>query len=122
TNLDGLLARLHKTIDTNRMTRTMEMLRGGTNQLFAEIEANRVRGVVRSQREPDLVYSCLLSEDGTYCCATPDLAGCMGLRGEPCKHLLALLIGLTKAGQLPPQTADRWVVAARGKQHKWNES
>ena len=121
-NLDGLLARLHKTIDTNRMTRTMEMLRGGANQLFAEIDPDGIRGVVRSQREPDLVYSCLLRSDGTYTCATPDLAGCMGLRGEPCKHLLVLLIGLTKAGQLAPQTADRWVCAARGLKHKWNES
>jgi len=122
TNLDGLLARLHKTIDTNRMTRTLEMLRGGTNQLFAEIESTAVRGVVRSQREPDLVYSCVLRADGTYACATPDLASCMGLRGEPCKHLLVLLIGLTKAGQLAPQTADRWVCAARGQKNKWNES
>src|SRR5262249_2042842 len=59
-NVDGLLARLHKNINANRMTRTMEMLKGGTNQLFAEIEENSVRGVVRSQREPDLVYSCVL--------------------------------------------------------------
>jgi hypothetical protein len=121
-NLDGLLARLHKGIDTNRMTRTLEMLRGGTNQLFAEVEPTVVRGVVRSQREPDLVYSCLLRADGTYTCATPDLNCCMGLRGEPCKHLLVLLIGLTKAGQLAPQTADRWVCAARGQKHTWNES
>jgi hypothetical protein len=122
TNVDALLARLHKTINANRMTRTMEMLKGGTNQLFAEVETNTVRGVVRSQREPDLVYSCVLHSDGTYSCATPDLANCLGLRGEPCKHLLVLLIGLTKAGKLDPQTADQWVCAARGKQHKWNES
>jgi hypothetical protein len=121
-NLDGLLARLHKTIDTNRMTRTMEMLKGGTNQLFAEIDTNAVCGVVRSQREEDLVYSCVLRSDGTYSCVTPDLATCLGLRGEPCKHLLVLLIGLTKAGELQPQTTDKWVCAARGKQHKWNES
>jgi hypothetical protein len=118
-NVDGLFARLQQIIDANRLTRTREMLRTGTNQLFAEIEPNVIRGVVRSQREPDLVYSCLLRSDGTYCCATPDLAECMGLRGEPCKHLLVLLIGLTKAGQLAPQTADRWVCAAR-KKHVWN--
>jgi hypothetical protein len=122
TNLDALLARLHKQIDANRMTRTLEMLRGGTNQLFAEIEPDGVRGVVRSQREPDLVYSCVIRSDGTYACATPALAACMGLRGEPCKHLLVLLIGLTRAAQLAPQTADRWVCAARGQKHKWNET
>ena len=119
-NVDALFARLQQTFNANRITRTREMLRGGTNQLFAEIAPDSVRGVVRSQREPDLVYSCLLREDGTYCCATPDLAECMGLRGEPCKHILVLLLGLAKAGELAPQTADKWVVASRGKKHTWN--
>ncbi|AMV28773.1 Serine/threonine-protein kinase B [Gemmata sp. SH-PL17] len=120
-SLDGLLARLNKVIDANRMTRTVEMLKTGTNQLFSEIEPAVVRGVVRSQREPDLVYSCLIEVDGTYSCGTPDLAECMGLRGEPCKHLLVLLIGLTKAGQLDASAADRFIVAAGGKKHKWDE-
>lgn len=119
-NVKGLYARLNRIIDANRMTRVKEMLQAGTNQLFSEIEPNAVRGVVRSQREPDLVYSCLIRADGTYTCATPDLAECMGLRGEPCKHLLVLLLGLTKADQLHAGVADRYVVAARGKKHVWN--
>ncbi|MBY0458246.1 MAG: pentapeptide repeat-containing protein [Gemmataceae bacterium] len=116
----GLVARLHRLIDANRMTRTQEMLRDGRNQLFAEVAPELVRGVVRSQREPDKVYSCLIKEDGVYTCATPDMAECMGLRGEPCKHLLVLLIGLTKAGALPANLADRFVLAAHGKKHVWN--
>jgi hypothetical protein len=119
-NVDALFARLHETFDANRITRTREMLRGGTNQLFAEIAPDSVRGVVKSQREPDLVYSCLLRADGVYCCGTPDLAECLGLRGEPCKHILVLLLGLAKAGELVPQTADKWVCASRGKKHTWN--
>ncbi|MDY3555400.1 pentapeptide repeat-containing protein [Gemmata sp. JC717] len=119
-NVNGLLARLSRVIDANRMTRVKEMLQGGTNQLFSEIEPGLVRGVVRSQREPDLVYSCLIRSDGTYTCATPNLAECLGLRGEPCKHLLVLLIGLTKADRLDAGTADRYVVAAGGKKHTWN--
>ncbi len=121
-NVDALFARLRETFDANRITRTREMLRAGTNQLFAEVAADSVRGVVKSQREPDLVYSCLLREDGTYCCGTPDLTECMGLRGEPCKHILVLLLGLAKAGELTPQTADKWVRASRGRKHTWNAS
>ena len=119
-NVDALFARLQQTFDANRITRTREMLRAGTNQLFAAVAPDSVRGVVRSQREPDLVYSCLLREDGVYCCGTPDLAECLGLRGEPCKHILVLVLGLAKAGELAPQVADRWVVASRGKKHVWN--
>lgn len=119
-NVDALFVRLHQTFDANRITRTREMLRAGTNQLFAEVAHNGVRGVVRSQREPDLVYSCLLRDDGVYCCGTPDHTECLGLRGEPCKHILVLILGLAKAGELAPQTADKWIVASRGKKHVWN--
>jgi len=53
----------------------------------------------------------VLTEGGTYACCTPDVEPCMGLRGEPCKHILVLLIGLVRAGELDPTTADRWVTA-----------
>lgn len=119
-NVDALFTRLHQTFDANRITRTREMLRAGTNQLFAEVAPDGVRGVVKSQREPDLVYSCLLREDGVYCCGTPDLTECLGLRGEPCKHILVLILGLAKAGELAPQVADKWIVASRGRKHLWN--
>jgi hypothetical protein len=118
----GLMARLNETIDPNRMKRTLDMLRSGKNQIFSEVEPALVRGIVRSQREPDLVYSCVLTAEGVYSCCTPDLNLCMGLRGEPCKHLLVLLIGLARAGALDAATADRWVAAAAGKNHKWNKT
>lgn len=121
-DIHGLMTRLHATIDPKRMKRTLDMLKGGKNQLFAEVEPTLVRGVVRSQTEEDLVYSCVLTDDGTYACCTPDVSECMGLRGEPCKHLLVLLIGLARAGELDPATADKWVVAAAGKPHRWNKT
>jgi uncharacterized protein YjbI with pentapeptide repeats len=117
----GLITRLRSMIDEKRMKRTMDMLRSGKNQIFSEVEPALVRGIVKSQRELDLVYSCVLTEDGTYACCTPDLQLCMGLRGEPCKHILVLLIGLARAGQLDPSAADRWVSAAKGKNHRWNK-
>jgi hypothetical protein len=122
TDVNGLVARLRASIDPKRMERTLHMLKSGKNQLFAEVEPTFVRGIVRSQREADLVYSCLLTDDGTYACCTPDLNLCMGLRGEPCKHVLVLLIGLARAGQLDPAAVDGWVQAAVGKAHRWNKT
>jgi hypothetical protein len=121
-DVNGLMARLHAVIDPARMKRTLDMLKAGRNQLFAEVEPALVRGVVRSQKEQDLVYSCVLTEDGTYACCTPDVEPCMGLRGEPCKHILVLLIGLVRAGQLDPTTADRWATAAAARNHRWNKA
>jgi hypothetical protein len=122
-DINGLMARLQQLIDPRRMKRTLDMLKSGKNQLFAEVEPTLVRGIVRSQREEDLVYSCVLIEDGTYACCTPDLSICLGLRGEPCKHILVLLIGLARAGRLDPTTVDGWVVAACArKNHRWNKT
>ena len=122
-DINGLMARLGASIDPKRMKRTLDMLKSGKNQLFAEVEPTHVRGIVRSQREETLVYSCVLTEDGVYACCTPDLSLCLGLRGEPCKHLLVLLIGLARAGLLDPTTIDRWVLAAVAlKNHRWNKA
>ncbi|HWE38389.1 MAG TPA: pentapeptide repeat-containing protein [Isosphaeraceae bacterium] len=122
-DINGLMARLQNLIDPKRMKRTLDMLKSGKNQLFAEVEPTLVRGIVRSQKEEDLVYSCVLIEDGTYACCTPDLSPCFGLRGEPCKHILVLLIGLARAGRLDLPTVDRWVVAACDKKnHRWNKT
>ncbi|MCE9563210.1 MAG: pentapeptide repeat-containing protein [Planctomycetes bacterium] len=121
-DINGLLARLHKNIDEKRMKRTLDMLKKERNQIFSEVEPTMVRGIVKSQRDIDTVYSCVLTDDGTYSCCTPDMSQCMGLSNEPCKHLLVLLIGLAKAGQLDPTTADKWVVAANKKNPRWNKT
>jgi hypothetical protein len=86
------------------------------------VEAEVVRGVVKSQTEPDKVYACVLTSDGTYACCSADLEQCLGLRGEPCKHLLVLVIGLARAGKLDPTTADEWLVAAKKKNTRWNKT
>jgi hypothetical protein len=120
-DINGLVARLQGLIDPKRMKRTLDMLKTGKNQLFAEVEPTLIRGIVRSQKEENLVYSCVLTADGTYACCTPDLAICRGLLGEPCKHILVLLIGLARAGRIDPARIDPWVVAACAKNHRWNK-
>lgn len=121
-DINGLLARLHANIDERRMKRVFDMLKKERNQIFSEVEPTLVRGIVKSQRDVDTVYSCVLTDDGTYSCCTPDMSQCMGLSNEPCKHLLVLVIGLTRAGQFDPPTADKWLVAANKKGPRWNKT
>ena len=122
TDINGLLARLHANIDEKRMKRVFDMLKKERNQIFSEVEPNLVRGIVKSQRDIDTVYSCVLADDGTYSCCTPDMMQCMGLSNEPCKHLLVLIIGLARAGHLDPATVDKWLVAANKKNPRWNKT
>jgi uncharacterized protein YjbI with pentapeptide repeats len=121
-DINGLMARLHRIIDPARMKRTLDMLKTEKHHLFCEVEPTMIRGIVRSQRQADLVYSCVLTEDGIYSCATPDVARCMGLSNEPCKHILVLVIGSARAGLLDPATADRWMLAAKTKGPRWNKT
>ncbi len=76
------------------------------------MENDQVLGVVKSQNDDDpaAVYSCQLTSTGHYDCYSPKLPVCGGMRyGGPCKHLLVLIIGLVRSGELDATTADWWI-------------
>jgi uncharacterized protein YjbI with pentapeptide repeats len=111
------LKRLKKAIDPSRLKKATSMLKAERFQLFAEVKPESLAGIVRSQTNRDLVYSCRLANDGSFSCCTQNLKYCGGLQGAAlCKHLLVLIVGLTKAEQLDPATVANWVAAS--KSHK----
>lgn len=112
-NFDEFLERLQKSIDIDRLKKSLKMLKAESFQLFAEVTDEAMVGVVKSQTDPDLVYSARLSSNGVFACCTQNLNPCGGLRGALCKHLLVLIIGLTKAGQLDANVADAWARASK---------
>ena len=114
TDFAGFLDRLKNAADPSKLAKAMSMLKKDRFRLFARVEGDHLTGVVKSQSDPDLVYSCRLAEDGKYACCTQNLNICGGLRGSPCKHLLVLIVGLTQAGELDPTTAHDWTQSARG--------
>jgi len=102
----------HK-IEASRLGKALAMLKAERFQLFAEVKDASLVGVVKSQSNAELVYSCRLAADGTFSCCTQNLKPCGGLRGQLCKHLLVLVVGLTKAAQLDPATVAAWVEASK---------
>jgi hypothetical protein len=110
----GFLDGFRQVSDSVKLAKAVSMLKAERFQLFAEVAPNHVVGVVRSQSDPKRVYSCRLGSDGRYACCTQNLNVCGGLRGSPCKHLLVLVVGLARAGELDPATAVAWLGAARG--------
>jgi uncharacterized protein YjbI with pentapeptide repeats len=100
-------------VDPARMEKAKSMLKADRFQLFAEVTADGVIGVVKSQSTDERLYSCRLGAEGSFGCCTQNLNICGGLRGAVCKHLLVLMLGLAKAGQLDPATADAWVDASK---------
>jgi hypothetical protein len=106
--------RLGRLTDAARLSKAVRMLKAERFQLFSQVEKDSVVGVVKSQTDPDLAYSCRLDAKGNYGCCTQNLNRCGGLQGRrPCKHLLVLLIGLTRSGELEPAVANKWLEAAR---------
>ncbi len=106
------MKRVSQAVDKSRFDKVLTMLKADRFQLFAKVESSMVLGVVRSQTDAELVYGCKLCEDGTFCCCTQNLNACGGLRGQVCKHILVLVIGLVKAEELNPTNADTWTRAS----------
>ncbi len=110
----GFLDRLKQVADKSKLEKATDMLKADRFRLFARVEADHVVGVVKSQSDGSMVYSCRLGADGSYACCTQNLNLCGGLRGSPCKHLLVLIVGLTQAGEFDPGTAHDWAQSSRG--------
>lgn len=114
-DLPGLIKRLKGSTDPAKLDKALTMLRADRFQLFARVGDDHLVGVVRSQSDATLVYACRLAADGRYACCTQNLNVCGGLRGSPCKHLLVLIVGLARAGQLDPGTALAYIRTSRGR-------
>lgn len=111
---DAFMKRLEGGVDAAKLDKALSMLKADRFKLYAQVTDSHLVGVVKSQGDPTLVYSCKLASDGVYGCCTQNLNICGGLRGSLCKHLLVLIVGLTRAGDLDPNTIDNWVLSSKG--------
>lgn len=111
--LAELVVALPSLTDAPRIKRALDMLRREKMQLYSDVGADHVAGIVRSQTGYSDYYSTRLSADGRYSCCDSGLDWCMGMNGAVCKHLLVLLMGLVQTQQLSPATAREWLAAAR---------
>jgi uncharacterized protein YjbI with pentapeptide repeats len=114
-DFDAFLKELNSKVDSARMRKAGSMLKAERFQLFAEVKDDSIVGVVKSQTDAGLVYSCRLVSDGAFSCCTQNLRPCGGLQGALCKHLLVLIVGLAKAGQLDSATVNHWIDLSRSK-------
>jgi hypothetical protein len=118
--LDVFVRRLQEHVEFRRLGRALEMLKGERFQLYSQVEADALLGVVKSQTDPDKVYSCRLGADGEFACCGQDLLPCLGLRGALCKHLLVLIVGLTRSREVEAATVERWVKESRLRKPKFD--
>jgi len=112
-DITSFLDSLEKNVDDSRLKKSYKMLKADRFQLFVRQDNEQLVGVVKSQSNPDLVYSCRLGHDGSFACCTQNLNPCGGLRGALCKHLLVLIIGMANSGDLDLKESLAAVKASR---------
>ena len=112
-DFDQFLQRLDENVEKARLQKATAMLKAERFQLYSKSTKEHVIGVVKSQSSPDLVYSCRLAKGGHFACCSQNLNPCGGLRGALCKHLLVLVIGLCKSGELDPGQVESWIRASQ---------
>jgi uncharacterized protein YjbI with pentapeptide repeats len=115
-DFDTFFKNLDAKVEAGRMKKATSMLKAERFSLFADVSDASLVGVVKSQTNPDLVYSCRLAADGRFGCGTQNLKPCGGLQGALCKHLLVLVVGLARAGKIDPATAYAWADASAAHQ------
>jgi hypothetical protein len=108
-DLDIFMDELKSNIEPPRLKKALKMLKADSFKLFTQISETDLVGVVKSQTDSDLVYSCWLDSDGNFSCCTQNLNPCGGLRGKLCKHLLVLVLGLAKEGEIDLASINEWV-------------
>jgi hypothetical protein len=113
TDWDDFREKVETVADHTKLDKAWAMLRKDKFRLYAEVHADFVCGVVRAQSTDTRVYACRLASDGKYSCCTQNLIQCVVSRGSPCKHLLVLVVGLVRAGQLNSATALDWLRKSR---------
>jgi hypothetical protein len=106
---------LESVTDPGRLANALKMLQAERFQLFSQVEAESLIGVVKSQSSASRVYSCRLASDGSFACCTQNLRHCGGLRGQICKHILVMVVGLARGGRFELTTVEGWVRASRSK-------
>src|SRR5262249_54781194 len=108
-DFDAFLEQLNTKVELARIQKAGSMLKAERFQLFTDVKDDAIVGVVKSQSNKELVYSCRLTSNGAFGCCTQNLRPCGGLRGALCKHLLVLIVGLAKAGQFDAATVNHWI-------------
>ncbi|MBS1956319.1 MAG: pentapeptide repeat-containing protein [Cyanobacteria bacterium SZAS-4] len=117
-NYDEFIEEVKCNFEFERTEKALKMLKKEKFQLYSHITPEQVVGIVRSQTDSELVYACMLNQSGNFSCCTQNLKPCGGLKGALCKHLLVLVIGLTRSDQLEAGTAANWVIQSKFHQPK----
>ena len=117
----SFLGNLYAVADERKVQRALKMLQKESFQIFSKANEERVVGVIQSQTGHGTVYSPWIKQQGQYGCSTPELDDCMGLQGSMCKHLLVLLLGLVRTGELDAEKTFQWIKTVGSKRPSSDE-
>lgn len=109
-------------VDPKKIDRAISMLQKEAFELYTDVTADKVAGIVKSQTSARGYYAPWIAQDGQYACYDAGMSGCMGQQGGVCKHVLVLLLGLARNGSIELQQTIDWLTQARARKPSSNEN
>jgi len=114
-DLQGFIIKAATVINPNRLKSALDMLKSSSFQLYCDLGDTEVTGIVQSHSGYAHGYSCALDSKGAYHCIDNEMLECMSQHGTVvCKHLLVMLLGLVRSGELAAEQAYAWLHATSG--------
>lgn len=109
-------------VDPKKVDRAISMLKKEAFELYTDVTADQVAGIVKSQTHSQGYYAPWITQQGQYACYDARMGVCMGQQGGVCKHVLVLLLGLARKGDIGLQQALDWLIQAKSKKPSSDEN
>lgn len=107
-DLTTFMSRLRATVHKRDLDKALQMLRKSTFHLYSMVDVDQVVSIVKSPSDPTRFYACRLGER-VHSCGTQRLNPCSVCGRGPCKHMLVMIVGLARTGQVNLSKLDGWV-------------
>lgn len=111
--VQALTKLLKENYEETRIAQSLRMLKKDVFQLYSDSTEESLSGIVKSQSDQKLVYACRLTSEGHFSCCTQNLRPCGGLKGELCKHIIVLILGIANAKLMNCTKLARWVLSSK---------
>ena len=66
--IEDFMQALVDTVEASRLDKALKMLKKSSFDLYTQVSEDGITGVIKSQSDSELVYSCHLSSAGKFCC------------------------------------------------------
>jgi hypothetical protein len=118
-NYNHVIEQIKSSFDSKRVNQAIRILETDAF-LFSQVRPEQITGIVPSQTDREIIWVCSINNDGKFACCSQHFNLCGGMKGALCKHLLALIMNLTKSDAISPVQGLELLLASKNHSPKLN--